>query len=187
VPRAPPLNRSVRPHNADTAQIEAHAPIRRIPSRGEPHERQDVGAEEVLRGRRLLGRTHLVVERERGVFNARSLSVATLERRAEKAMQAELGHSFATIARSAEYLQNRVQSEPFTKFSLPSTAKRVITFLRRPAEPKLRLPIEQDGASILAFTGSEVLAAYLPSPKGPVFMRRSACASSITSGPAPRD
>jgi uncharacterized protein (DUF1697 family) len=105
------------------------------------------------------------------VFNARSSSVATLESRAEKAMQSELGRSFATIVRSAEYLQNLVQSEPFAKFSLPSTAKRVITFLRVAAEPKLRLPIEQDGASILAFTGSEVLAAYVPSPKGPVFMR----------------
>jgi uncharacterized protein (DUF1697 family) len=104
------------------------------------------------------------------VFNARSSSVATLERRAEKAMQSELGRSFATIVRSAEYLQNLVQSEPFARFSLPSTAKRVITFLRDPAEPKLRLPIEQNGASILAFTGSEVLAAYVPSPKGPVFM-----------------
>ena len=104
------------------------------------------------------------------VFNARSSSVATLERRAEKAMQSELGRSFATIVRSAEYLQNLVQSEPFAKFNLPPTAKRVITFLRGPGEPKLRLPIEQDGASILAFTGSEVLAAYVPSPKGPVFM-----------------
>ena len=105
------------------------------------------------------------------VFNARSSSAATLERRAEKAMQSELGHSFATFVRSVEYLQNLVQSEPFAKFSLPSTSKRVITFLRRPAEPKLRLPIEQGGASILAFTDSEVLAAYVPSPKGPVFMR----------------
>ena len=104
------------------------------------------------------------------VFNARASSVATLERRAEKAMQSELGKSFATIVRAAEYLQDLVQSEPFAEFGLPPTAKRVITFLRRPAEPKLRLPIEKDGASILAFTGSEVLAAYLPSPKGPVFM-----------------
>ena len=104
------------------------------------------------------------------VFNARSSSPATLERRAEKAMQSELGHSFVTIVRSAEYLQDLVQSEPFAKFDLPSTAKPVITFLRRPAESKLGLPIEQDGASILAFTGSEVLAAYVPSPKGPVFM-----------------
>ena len=104
------------------------------------------------------------------VFNARSSSVATLECRAEKAMQSELGKSFATIVRAAEYLQDLVQSEPFAEFGLPPTAKRVITFLRRPAEPKLRLPIEKDGASILAFTGSEVLAAYVPSPKGPVFM-----------------
>ncbi len=104
------------------------------------------------------------------VFNARSASVTALERRAEKAMQSELGHSFTTIVRSAEYLQNLVESEPFARFDLPSTAKRVITFLRRPAEPKLRLPIERDGASILAFTGSEVLSAYVPSPKGPVFM-----------------
>ncbi|GAA0724538.1 DUF1697 domain-containing protein [Dokdonella soli] len=105
------------------------------------------------------------------VFNARSSSVATLERRAEKAMESELGRCFATIVRSAEYLQNLVQSEPFAEFTLPSKAKRVITFLRSPAETKLRLPIEQDGARILAFTGSEVLAAYVPGLKGPVFMR----------------
>ena len=104
------------------------------------------------------------------VFNARSSSVAALERRAEKAMQSGLGRSFATIVRSEEYLQNLVQSDPFAKFNLPSPAKRVVTVLRRPAEAKLKLPIEQDGASILAFTGSEVLAAYVPGPKGPVFM-----------------
>jgi uncharacterized protein (DUF1697 family) len=105
------------------------------------------------------------------VFNTRSSSVSALERRAEKAMQSDLGRSFATIIRSAEYLQNLVQSEPFAKFGLPSTAKRVITFLRSsPVEAKLQLPIEQDGASILAFTGFEVLTAYVPSPKGPVFM-----------------
>jgi len=32
------------------------------------------------------------------------------------------------------------------------------------------LPIEQDGASILKLNGSEVLSAYVPGPKGPVFM-----------------
>jgi uncharacterized protein (DUF1697 family) len=104
------------------------------------------------------------------VFSARKALVATLERRAEKAMESELGRSFATIVRSAEYLQSLVESEPFAKFSLPATAKRVITFLRSPTEPKLKLPIEQDGASILSFSGSEVLAAYVPGPKGPVFM-----------------
>lgn len=104
------------------------------------------------------------------VFNARSSSLATLERRAEKAMQAELGRSFGTIVRSAEYLQDFLESDPFAEFSLPPAAKRVVTFLRSHAELKLNLPIERDGASILKFTGSEVLAAYVPGPKGPVFM-----------------
>lgn len=104
------------------------------------------------------------------VFTARSSSLAALERRAEKAMQSRLDRSFATIVRSTEYLQGLIGSDPFAEFRLPSTAKRVVTFLRSPSEPKLRLPIEQDGASILAFTGSEVLAAYVPGPKGPVFM-----------------
>jgi len=104
------------------------------------------------------------------VFNARSSSLATLERRAEKPMQSELGRTFGTIVRSAEYLQALIESDPFAEFSLAPTAKRVVTFLRSPSEPELKLPIEQDGASILKFTGSEVFAAYVPGPKGPVFM-----------------
>lgn len=105
------------------------------------------------------------------VFNARSLSIGTLERRAEKAMQSGLGRSFDTIVRSTDYLQELIESDPFAEFSLPPTAKRVITFLRRPAEANVKLPVERDGASILKLTGSEVLAAYVPGPKGPVFMR----------------
>jgi uncharacterized protein (DUF1697 family) len=104
------------------------------------------------------------------VFSTRSASQATLERRAEKAMQSGLGRSFDTIVRPVEYLQTLIESDPFAEFRLPSTAKRVITFLRHPAEFKLTLPIEQDDASILKFIGSEVLAAYVPGPKGPVFM-----------------
>lgn len=104
------------------------------------------------------------------VFDARSSAIAALEHRAEKAMQFELGRGFVTIVRSAEYLQAFVASDPFAGFSLAPTAKRVVTFIRSPGETQLRLPIEQDGASILAFTGSEVLAAYVPGPKGPVFM-----------------
>ena len=100
------------------------------------------------------------------VFNARSLSLATLERRAQNTMQAELGRSFDTFVRSTEYLRELIESDPFAEFGLPPEAKRVITFLRRPADPKVTLPFERDGVSILKFTGSEVLAAYLPGPKG---------------------
>lgn len=104
------------------------------------------------------------------VFNARSSAPTTLERRAEKAMQSELGHSFATFVRSAEHLQKLVESEPFSKYELSASAKKVITFLRSPPEVKLDLPLERDGASILGVSGSEVLCAYVPGPKGPAFM-----------------
>ncbi|MBM4188386.1 MAG: DUF1697 domain-containing protein [Gemmatimonadetes bacterium] len=104
------------------------------------------------------------------VFDSRAAGLATLERRAERAMQAKRGHSFAAFVRSAEYLQRLVESEPFAEYQLPAVAKKVIAFLREPFGRKLELPIERDGASILKVTGSEVLSAYLPSPKGPVFM-----------------
>ncbi len=104
------------------------------------------------------------------VFTARPSSLAALEHRAESAMQSGLGRTFGTFVRSAEHLQALIDSDPFGEFNLPPTAKRVVTFLRSPAEARLKLPIEQDGASILKLTGSEVLAAYVPGPKGPVFM-----------------
>ena len=104
------------------------------------------------------------------VFDARSAPAATLERRAEQAMLAELGHAFSTIVRPAEYLQRLVESEPFAEFRLPREAKRIVTFLRNAAAPALELPIERDGASILACSGGEALSAYVPGPKGPVFM-----------------
>jgi uncharacterized protein (DUF1697 family) len=104
------------------------------------------------------------------VFNARSASLATLARRAETAMQSELDRTFDTIIRSAKYLQTQIESDLFAEFNVPANTKRVITFLRSPAELKLKLPIERDGASILKLTESEVLAVYVPGPKGPVFM-----------------
>jgi len=104
------------------------------------------------------------------VFNARSQSVAALERRVETAMRSDLGRGFDTFVRSAECLQDLIESNPFAEFNLPLAAKPVVTFLRSPAERTLELPIERDGASILKLIGSEVLAAYVPGPKGPVFM-----------------
>jgi uncharacterized protein (DUF1697 family) len=106
------------------------------------------------------------------VFNARSTSLAALERRAERAMQSELGRSFVTFVRPADYLQRLVESEPFASYKLPASAKEVITFLRNRAETELKLPIARDGASILQCTGAEVLCAYVPGPKGPVFMHQ---------------
>jgi uncharacterized protein (DUF1697 family) len=103
-------------------------------------------------------------------FSARSAALSSLERKAEKAMQGELGRSFTSIVRSSEFLQGLIESDPFARFQLAPAAKRVVTFLRRPAATRLALPIERDGARILAMTDSEVFSAYVASDKGPVFM-----------------
>ncbi len=104
------------------------------------------------------------------IFDARSASEASLERRAEAAMHERLGRSFHTIVRPADALIRLLESDPYTSFSVPPNAKRIVSFLREPRPPKLALPFESDGAQILALIGRELFSAYLPSEKGPVFM-----------------
>ncbi len=103
-------------------------------------------------------------------FDARSSAPDTLERKALAAMQAELGRSFGTIVRAASHLQALIDADPFAEFALPSTAKPVVTFLRRPIAADFALPIERDGVRILRAIGAEVFTVYEPHPKGPVFM-----------------
>lgn len=103
-------------------------------------------------------------------FTARASATATLERKAEAAMAAGLGRSFGTLVRPAARLQELVEADPFAAFGLPPDAKRVVTFLRRPDGAVDGLPIERDGVRILAMAGAEVFTAYVPHPKGPVFM-----------------
>jgi hypothetical protein len=64
-----------------------------------------------------------------------------------------------------------LDSDPFKPFRLTSTSKRIVTFLREKPLAKVELPIELDGARILATSGCQVFSVYVPSPKGPVFMR----------------
>lgn len=104
------------------------------------------------------------------VFDARGRSEAALERKAEAAMQASLGHVFRTLVRPVAQLQAMLDADPFAAFHLPKEAKRVVTFLRaEPASPP-RLPVEKEGARILALHGREAFTAYVPVPGKPVFM-----------------
>jgi uncharacterized protein (DUF1697 family) len=104
------------------------------------------------------------------IFGARTASDASLERKAEAAMQQQLGRSFLTIVRSTEALRTILDADPFQAFELAPGSKRVISFLRQtPATPPA-LPVERDGARILCVNGREVFTAYVPSPRGPVFM-----------------
>ena len=104
------------------------------------------------------------------VFGARTAAAGALERKAETAMARELGRTFRTIVRPVTALRELLEADPFAPFRLPANAKRVVTFLREPQEAKLALPIESDGARIVAMNGTEVFSAYVPSPRSPVFM-----------------
>lgn len=100
----------------------------------------------------------------------RAAAPATLERRAEKAMRDHLGRSFDTIVRPSLFLQALLASDPYARHPLPAGAKRVVTFLRQPAERHLELPIQADGARILSMTDGEVFTDYVPGPKAAAFM-----------------
>lgn len=105
------------------------------------------------------------------IFNASSRSETAVERLAEEAMQQSLGHVFYPIARSTKQLHALLDADPFATHRISRDAKRVVTFLRTAPKPRVPLPLSEDGATVIGVRGREILTSYLPSPKGPVFMR----------------
>jgi len=104
------------------------------------------------------------------VFSAKTADEAALARKAEAAMQKQLGRCFMTIVRSVDSLQAMLEADPYAQFRLAAGSKRVVTFLLEPPKKRPALPIELDGARILCVRGCEVFSAYVPGPRGPVFM-----------------
>ncbi len=104
------------------------------------------------------------------VFDARASKAASLERKAEAAMQAALGRSFQTFIRSCDMLRTMLAADPCAAFERPPNAKRVVTFLREPHGLAIGMPIERDEARILRADDREVFSVYVPGPRGPVFM-----------------
>lgn len=105
------------------------------------------------------------------LFSAPRSSEAVLVKKAEAAMARRLGKPFPTLVREVAALQALLEDDPWAALGVPGGAKRVVTFLRAPPASPPRLPIAQDGAHLLALRGRELLSAYLPGPKGPVFMQ----------------
>ena len=103
-------------------------------------------------------------------FNTTAKSDAAVARVVEKALEKHPGRAFATIVRRSDYLLALLRADPYAGFRLSPKAKRIVTFLREPHGAALRLPIESDGARILALRDGEVFSAYVPGPRGPVFM-----------------
>jgi uncharacterized protein (DUF1697 family) len=104
------------------------------------------------------------------VFDARRTSESALQRKVETAMREEFGQAFLTIMRPVEMLREMLASDPYRAFRLDPQAKRIVTFLRDDPAVKMALPMELDGARLLALRGRELFSAYVPSPKGAVFM-----------------
>jgi len=104
------------------------------------------------------------------VFATRASSDAALAARVEAAIEAGLARSFPVIVRAIDALAEMLDDDPYKAFRVAAGAKRVVTFLKDAPKAKLPLPIEVDGARILCLRGNEVFTAYVPHPKGPVFM-----------------
>lgn len=103
-------------------------------------------------------------------FTTTAKSDAAVARIVEKALEKHAGRAFPTIVRRSDHLLALVQADPYAAFKLLPKAKRIVTFLREPHPSALRLPIASEGAHILAMDDGHVFSAYLPNPRGPVFM-----------------
>jgi uncharacterized protein (DUF1697 family) len=117
------------------------------------------------------GNVRTVLSSGNVIFDANELDQRVLERQCEAAMAAALGRSFLTIVRSCEQLTTLLADEPYTRHGIPAHAKRVISFLRDAAAPRVALPLAQDHASVFCVSGRDVFTAYVPTDKGPVFMQ----------------
>jgi uncharacterized protein (DUF1697 family) len=103
-------------------------------------------------------------------FDARAATEAALERKVESAMAQHLDRTFYTIVRPTSVLRTLLETDPYAGFRLATDAKRVVSLLRAAHDTQIVLPIELDGARILASHGREIFTAYVPSQRGPVFM-----------------
>ncbi len=105
------------------------------------------------------------------VFSSRAASLHVLERKLEQAMEKHLGQAFSPFVRPIGALHVLLASDPYKAFRLAANTKRIVTFLRAKPAVRIELPIEFEGARILSVRDREVFSAYIPSARGPVFMR----------------
>ncbi len=103
-------------------------------------------------------------------FDTPGTSERALARRIEAAMAQSLDRGFWTVVRPVAHLQALIDADPFATFNVPAGMKKVVTFLREPPATELALPLEKNGARILAMRGLDILSAYPPEPANPAFM-----------------
>ncbi len=104
------------------------------------------------------------------IFTSGRRQEAQLVKQIEAGLEEHLPRGFPVIVRTTGHLIALLDADPYADFDLPHDAKRVVTFLGEPPAKAPSLPIELDGARILAVNGAEVFTAYVRSERGPVFM-----------------
>ena len=85
-------------------------------------------------------------------------------------MAKHLDRTFAPIVRSTDVLGDLLDADPYAAFRLAPNAKRIVTFLGAGCSGNASIPFERDGVRMLTMMGDHVFAAYVPNPRGPVFM-----------------
>lgn len=101
------------------------------------------------------------------VFQARAAAAASLERKAEAAMQSRLGRTFLTIVRKTDDLQGMFAADPYARFDIPAGAKRIVTFFREATECAVSLPLAYNDLRIFSADERHAYSAYIPSPTAP--------------------
>jgi uncharacterized protein (DUF1697 family) len=104
------------------------------------------------------------------VFTA-SGTESAIRQKAEDAIKSHLDKTFMVFVRPVEAVQAMLASDPYAAFELKPGAKRVVTLLLAEPLSAPALPIEHDGATLVRLEDSALFSAYVPSLKGPVFMR----------------
>jgi len=105
------------------------------------------------------------------VFSARSTSEPALQQksRGRHAGAARPGVRYNRATHRAS-CGSCWRTDPYQPFQGRPQGKRIVTFLRGRPKGKIALPIEMHGARILSMEDGKLFSAYLPTPKGPVFM-----------------
>lgn len=104
------------------------------------------------------------------LFSDARRSEAAVTKAVAAGMATHLPRTFPVLVRSTAHLRALVAANRFAGAGLAATAKSVITFLSQAPPTAIALPIEQDGARILAVHGREAFTTYVPHARGPVFM-----------------
>lgn len=104
------------------------------------------------------------------LFDGPAKPDAAIEKLVESALEAHVARVFPTIVRRVEVLKALIEEDPFASLKVGKGAKRVVTFLKRPATTTPKLPVRLDNATLHALRGVEAFTSYVPEPGNPIFM-----------------